>query len=92
MPLPLFELGRIVATPGALHEMTKVGLDAMTLLRRHITGNDAEMSVEDREANQMAIEHGGRVFSAYTYQGIKLWVITEHDRSSTTSCSPATTE
>ncbi|WDJ87445.1 hypothetical protein [Xanthomonas campestris] len=88
MPIPLFELGRIVATPGALHEMAKLGLDAVTLLRRHITGDDAEMSAEDQEANQMAIEHGGRVFSAYTYQETKIWVITEHDRSGTTILLP----
>ncbi|MDO0860619.1 hypothetical protein VDS34_18110 [Xanthomonas campestris pv. campestris] len=88
MPIPLFDLGRTVATPGALEEMAKLGLDAVTLLRRHITGDDSEMSAEDQEANQMAIEHGGRVFSAYTYQGIRIWVITEHDRSSTTILLP----
>ncbi len=32
---PLFDLGRVVATPGALEALRSAGVDARELLRRH---------------------------------------------------------
>jgi len=39
---------------------------------------------EDRQANEDALKNGDRLFSVYkTAKGVKIWVITEADRSST---------
>ena len=49
-----------------------------------MTGDWGEMDAEDRAANDAALVYGQRVMSAYTTpKGVKLWVITEADRSST---------
>ena len=44
----------------------------------------ANVCDEDRQANDDALRDGERLFSVYyTSKGIKIWVITEADRSST---------
>ena len=35
---PLFDLGQLVATPGALAALEKSGQNAMDFLSRHVTG------------------------------------------------------
>ena len=70
-----FDIGQIVATPGVLEEFPRhVILDA---LGRHLSGDWSEMSEEDQEANRAATHNGARIFSAYTYDGRKLWIITD---------------
>jgi hypothetical protein len=54
-----------------------------------MSGDWAEMENEDQQANQDAIIHGDRVFSAYTIEQTKFWVITEADRSMTTILLPS---
>ncbi len=90
-----FRPGHIVATPGAMDAMTNEageghGTLAMALLRRHLTGDGGELDAHDREANEYAIAHGERILSAYTLPKtqVKLWVITEADRSATTYLLP----
>ncbi len=59
------------------------------LLRRHANGDWGDLSPDDRRANKQALENGDRVFSVYNLlSGVKLWVITEADRSSTTILLP----
>ena len=42
------------------------------------------MDAEDAQENELSLKHGWRLVSAYTLKsGIKVWVITESDRSST---------
>jgi hypothetical protein len=61
----------------------------MGLLQRHLDGEWGDISEEDREANNSALENGGRLLSAYRIgNGVKLWVITEADRSVTTVLLP----
>lgn len=44
---------------------------------------------ETVKANDEALEQGGRLLSAYTAsKGIKVWIITEWDRSITTCLLP----
>ena len=86
---PLFTLGRIVATPVARETLGELNYSSLDLLRRHISGDWTEMDTEDQQANREAIVEGDRVFSAYTIQGIKFWVITEADRSATTILLPS---
>jgi hypothetical protein len=42
----------------------------------------------DRDANDLAVESGERLLSAYEVDGERLWVITEADRSVTTVLLP----
>ena len=87
--IPLFLLGRTVATPAARERLSEVNYSPLDLLRRHMSGDWAEMAVEDQQANHDAIAHGDRVFSAYTIEQTKFWVITEADRSMTTILLPS---
>jgi len=80
----LFELGRVVATPGALEVLDESGEDPHVYLGRHVTGDWGELPHEDRAANTLALVTGERLMSPYrTSLGAKLWVVTEADRSST---------
>jgi hypothetical protein len=81
-----FLLGRIVATPGAL--ATLQDNEAWVLLRRHASGDWGDMDDHDKRANEAALLHGDRLFSAYSVRGVKLWIITEADRSVTTILLP----
>jgi hypothetical protein len=54
-----------------------------------MSGDWAEMDADDQQANQDAITHGDRVFSAYNIDKTKFWVITEADRSATTILLPS---
>ncbi len=81
---PRFELGQVVATPGALDALQAAGQTAMELLQRHIVLDQGELDEEDQQANEEAVANGERILSSYLLRdGTKLWVITEADRSST---------
>ena len=91
--LPLFTVGNVVATPGALDLLDRYGLNAATVLRRHIRGDFGAVCAEDRAANLAAIRGGMRILSAYAVgpegNSEKLWVLTEADRSVTTLLLPS---
>lgn len=84
----LFDLGRTVATPGALAELDRLGVSPASLLQRHVTGDFGDLDAHDRAANVDALEHGDRLLSAYNVNGCRFWVITEADRSVTTILLP----
>lgn len=86
---PLFTLGKTLATPAARDELSELNYSPLDLLRRHMSGDWTEMAEEDQKSNREAITEGSRIFSAYTIQGTKFWVITEADRSSTTILLPS---
>ena len=87
VPIALFRLGRIVATPNALSQLTQ--LEILRALQRHQAGDWGDVDVEDRQANDRALQEGTRLFSVYhSATGIKFWVITEADRSATTFLLP----
>ncbi|MEO6191606.1 MAG: hypothetical protein ABIS20_01235 [Thermoanaerobaculia bacterium] len=80
----LFDLGRVVATPGALAVLEESGEDPHLYLGRHVTGDWGEISSVDTAANMLALGIGDRLISSYrTSQGAKLLVATESDRSVT---------
>jgi len=82
---PAFELGQIVATPGALASLKKAGQQPGEFLTRHINRDWGDLDEEDRKENEYSLEHGFRLLSAYkTNAGDRLWIITEADRSVTT--------
>jgi hypothetical protein len=86
---PLFDLGQLVATLGALAALEKTGQNAMEFLSRHVTGDWGELPKEDKDENQLSLEKGFRLLSSYhTSSGDKIWVITEADRAHTTLLLP----
>jgi hypothetical protein len=88
-PRPLFPLGQTVATPGALEALTQARQSPSAFLERHARGDWGEVCGEDAEANHNALLDEGRVLSAYcTALGVRLWIITEADRSVTTVLLP----
>ena len=81
---PKFPLGRVVATPGALAALEESAESASAFLRRHQGGDWGDVCEEDALANEEALQVALRIFSVYqTAKGVKIYVITEQDRSST---------
>lgn len=87
---PLFPLGRVVATPGALEAFKEAGQDPATFLERHQVGDWGDLGLEDKAENELSIKEGFRILSAYHLKtGVKIWIVTEHDRSSSTFLLPS---
>jgi len=79
-----FPLGQTVSTPAALEALDDSGESPTLFLNRHTSGDWGEVCEDDKQANEDALLHGDRILSAYrTAKGVKIWVITEADRSST---------
>ena len=73
-----FQLGRLVATPGAMEALQESGETADNFIQRHVSGDCGELCNEDQQANEQALLDGSRILSAYrTRLNVKLWVITE---------------
>lgn len=86
---PLFSLGQVVATPGALEALNDAGQDPGEFIRRHVTGDWGNLDEHDHRENELAVKHGNRLLSAYeTNKKVRIWVITEWDRSVTTILLP----
>lgn len=79
---PLFELGQVVSTPGVLEALSLKERDQA--LARHHRGDWGEVGRHDWRRNEEALTNGARLFSVYrSASGVKFWIITEADRSST---------
>ena len=85
---PLFPLGRVVATPGAIALIEAARIDPVELLQRHQSGDWGDLDAEDQRENNYAVHRWLRIFSAYGKPPDRLWVITEADRSVTTILRP----
>jgi hypothetical protein len=87
---PLFSLGHLRITPGAVDALATTGELPITFLKRHITGDWGDCCPDDAQANDWSLSNGERIFSVYhSAAGDKLWIITEWDRSATTILLPA---
>lgn len=87
---PLFHLGRLVATPGALDLINRLELAPLDFVSRHQQGDWGDLDADDTKANQYALRHGTRLLSSYRINANdKLWIITEADRSSTCILLPS---
>ena len=87
IPIAVFRLGRIVATPNALQSIAQE--DILMGIKRHQAGDWGDLETADREANDRALKVGERILSAYNGStGIRFWIITEADRSVTTVLLP----
>ena len=86
---PRFPLGNVVATHGALHALEAAGQRPDEFLDRHISGDWGVVCAEDVQENELSLQHGFRLLSAYILStGVKLWIITEADRSASTLLLP----
>ncbi len=86
---PLFPLGRVVATPGAL-EVLAPDEEPIILLQRHASGDWGDVPPGDARENRFSVKHGYRILSSYeTASGEKVWIITEADRAATCILLPS---
>jgi hypothetical protein len=75
-------LGHVVATTEARAQIPNA--EILRALDRHQSGDWGELSKFDQKANDKALVDGSRLLSAYkSSAGVKFWIITEADRSST---------
>lgn len=83
---PRFALGRTVATSGAI----ALNIDLESYIRRHHCGDWGDLDDSDKDANENALVHGGRILSLYKISDeTRIFIITEHDRSSTCIMLPS---
>ncbi len=86
-----FSPGQVVMTAG-IDELVRQGrLNPTPYLRRHLDGDWGDLSDSDRRQNDAALKSGeDRLFSSYQVtRDLKLWIITEWDRSITTLLLPS---
>ena len=84
----LLRLGKIVATSSALLALeghpSSSDWEGWQLIARHQSGDWGEVSEVAAHENDLSVEQGYRIFSAYTSRsGHKVWIITHRDRSTT---------
>jgi len=75
-----FELGQLVATPGALKELSPERI--LEIVQRHLSGDYGTVSAEDWHLNDLATYDGTRLLSSYwideqDHERGKVWIITE---------------
>jgi hypothetical protein len=90
-PSPVrFQLGRLFMTPGAIEALEDAGQSPQEFVSRHAKLEQGELCDADQKENLFSVDKPLRIFSAYkTARGVKLWLITEADRSATTILLPS---
>jgi hypothetical protein len=66
-----FELGLVVATPGALAKFGHA--ECFLLLARHAGGEWGDLDGHDRRQNERALREGVRLLSAYDTPAGRCW-------------------
>lgn len=87
---PRFRAGQLVMTAGVNDLVQRGALNPVPYLRRHLDGDWGDLCDDDRRQNDVALKSGeDRLFSSYQVTSdLKLWIITEWDRSVTTLLLP----
>jgi hypothetical protein len=88
-----FDSEQIVCTRGVADMMADNPVFSefvQSSINRHFSGNWGEVDPADKEANDYALTAGERLLSSYICEKLmlKLWIITEADRSATTALFP----
>lgn len=86
-----FELGSIVYTKGIGELIKQVGIEKLReCVARHSQCDWGNLDEDDKMLNDSAVVDGGRILSAYEIgeNKVKIWIITEADRSYTTILLP----
>lgn len=86
-----FSPGQVVMTIGIDALVQQGWLNPSPYLRRHLSGDWGDLDEGDRQQNDAALKSGeDRLFSSYQVApDLKLWIITEWDRSVTTLLLPS---
>ena len=86
-----FASEQIVVTIGINALIEEGRLDPVPYLYRHLSGDWGDLDDGDRRLNDTALQSGDdRLFSSYQVTpDLKLWIITEWDRSVTTLLLPS---
>ncbi len=85
-----FPLGQIVATPGALEAIAEASQRVGEFIQRHARLEQGELCEAVHKENLFSVDKRLRIFSSFkTDLDVKLWVITEADRSATTILLPS---
>lgn len=86
----LFPLGSVYLTIGAQEALDESSQLPNEFLDMHQKGNWGIVGKDDWRENDFSVKNGFRILSAFkTAQGVKLWLITEADRSATTILLPS---
>ncbi len=86
----LFPLGEIYLTIGVQEALEESNQMPNEFLAKHQSGNWGLVCEDDKKENELSVKEGFRILSAYkTDRDVKIWVITEADRSSTTVLLPS---
>ena len=90
---PLFPLGSCYITPGIQTLIEEFQFNINDLMTRHQSGDWGDLCKDDKKENDFALKNTLRIFSSYLItlnnESIKIWIITEADRSSTTVLLPS---
>jgi hypothetical protein len=86
-PMARFLPGKIVITRGALAALSVEAVQ--TALRRHLAGDWGAVDAHDAAENDLSLQQGFRLLSAYSDGNTRFWIITEADRSATTILLPS---
>jgi len=85
----LFPLGNVYLTIGAREALEESNQTATEFLAKHQSGDYGDICEDDKRENELSVKEGFRILSSYrTSQNVKIWVITEADRTSTTLLEP----
>ncbi len=90
----LFPLGRVVMTANLQAKLQLLDPERwedelIGLISRHESGDWGDLDEDDKQQNNLALGCRLRIFSAFeTGAGVKIWIITEADRSVTTVLLP----
>jgi len=82
-----FDMGSLYMTPHARDVLSET--EIFEALMRHSSGDWGDVEKDDWEQNEFSLHERLRLYSVYhTANGVKLLIITEADRSSTTVLMP----
>ena len=86
---PMFPLGQVGITEGAVEALERASISPSSIVQRHVLGDWGDLTDQDKKSNELALEMGGRILSAYHLPDrTEIWVMTEPDRSATTVLLP----
>jgi hypothetical protein len=86
LPTARFALGELIYTGNVTLRLRTE--EVLTALRRHANGDWGDLLPEDAIANDLALQQGRRLFSAYGFGRDRFWVITDFGLSQTTVLLP----
>ena len=89
-----FPLGQIAITPGIQDILESEDGDTFNaemveFFARHSEGDWGDLSEDDRQTNEASINDGRRMSVYSLSNNVKVWLVTEWDRSSTCALLPS---